>query len=151
MPMIKRQGQHLLEEVVEEKRKDKGKARKRLVMPYNHGHGHRFKKVVDDDQFQLTFSYPYKFSSLPHRVNAERKCKCNKAKHFVSCSSSVVYEVPLSCGKSYIGQTGSCINTRLMQHEYNISKKKQDESLLVKHVMSCSGCEALLQSTKVLI
>lgn len=33
------------------------------------------------------------------------------------CSVDVVYEIPLSCGRVYIGQTGRCTNDRIAEHE----------------------------------
>lgn len=32
---------------------------------------------------------------------------------FIECATSVVYCIPLTCGKNYIGQTGKCVNDSL--------------------------------------
>lgn len=40
---------------------------------------------------------------------------------FVECADGVVYEVPLSCGKQYIGQTGRCLNDWLRERRLNVS------------------------------
>jgi len=33
-----------------------------------------------------------------------------------------VYEIPCSCGKSYIGQTGRAIEIRIKEHEKDVDK-----------------------------
>ena len=38
----------------------------------------------------------------------------------MTCVSGVVYKIPLSCGKVYIGQTGRCLNDRLREHNYSL-------------------------------
>ncbi|KAG0426957.1 hypothetical protein HPB47_025983 [Ixodes persulcatus] len=37
-------------------------------------------------------------------------CDVNHRTHYVTCATGVVYQIPLSCGRVYIGQTGRCIN-----------------------------------------
>lgn len=73
--------------------------------------------------------------------------RCTK-KHrvtFLPCEMAVVYEIPFTCGKCYIGQTEKCINERLRQHQYNLicaqSSAACDElgGTLVKHCLYC-GC-----------
>lgn len=35
---------------------------------------------------------------------------------YVKCNEGAEYEIPLVCGKVYIGQTGRCTNDRLREH-----------------------------------
>lgn len=41
---------------------------------------------------------------------------------FVNCVEGIVYLVPLSCSKKYVGRTGRYLNERLKEHHYNIHK-----------------------------
>lgn len=90
------------------------------------------------------FSAPKRLSSLIKKVNSEnkesRKCPIKHAKQFVPCQEGVVYSLPLSCGKRYIGQTGRCLNERLKEHEYNVSCVAISGHV-AKHCRHCKGNE----------
>lgn len=64
-----------------------------------------------------------------------RECQVNHSTRFVHCKTRVVYEVPLTCGRSYIRQTGRCINTRLREHRNSLCVSSSRN--LVVH---CSRC-----------
>lgn len=81
------------------------------VVPYVHKVSHHMKKVATKHGIPVVFSAPRKLSALCPRISAAQKRACNKkhARPFVKCCTGVVYKIPLSCGKAYIGQTGRCI------------------------------------------
>jgi|SRR6266436_2590352 len=57
-----------------------------------------------------------------------------------------VYKLPLTCGNSYIGQTGKCINERLTEHlRANISKVDEYKTLST-HMEKCK-CKPNPKST----
>lgn len=69
---------------------------------------------------RVFFSAPNKLSKLCRKVNNNDRSlgRCN-VKHkclYTECSLSVAYNVPLSCGKSYVGQTGRSVNDHLREH-----------------------------------
>lgn len=76
-----------------------------------------------------------------------RGCQIKHVEKYRSCKESVVYKIPMSCGKVYIGQTLRCINTRLREH-----KKRQANtgSSMYEHQKVCKDCNPLLEKTEVL-
>ena len=54
----------------------------------------------------------------------------------MQCVTCVVYRVPVSCGRVYIGQTSCCLNVRLSEHCNKIGKLPPD-GFLAQH---CHGC-----------
>lgn len=125
--------------------------RKWAVIPYIHGVSHKLKKVAARVGVNVVFSAPNKLSGLCRRVNAEktstRLCSKKHGQRFDECSSGVVYDIPLSCGKSYTGQTGRCLNDRLREHACN--QKTGKGSNLALHCTKC-GCTPRLEQTRVL-
>ena len=54
-------------------------------------------------------------------VNNERnKCGTAHRTPYSRCEKEVIYSIPLSCGKCYIGQTGRCINDRTREHAASV-------------------------------
>lgn len=70
----------------------------------------------------------------------------NHRNKFVNCVEKVVYEIPLTCGKKYVGQTGRCLNERLREHNNNVHKSLQGH--LGLHCRNC-GCQPKFRETKV--
>ena len=58
-----------------------------------------------------------------------------------------MYNIPLSCGQSYVGQTGRCLNVRLLEHNQKV--KKGGDGFLAAHCAECK-CVPLFDSTTVL-
>ena len=48
----------------------------------------------------------------------------------------IVYKVPCTCGKFYIGQSGKTLDTRLSQHEYNVARDDSSSALNL-HTRQC--------------
>lgn len=42
------------------------------------------------------------------------------SKRYADCQVRVVYETPLSYGRSYVGQTGHCVNEKQRKHSSSI-------------------------------
>ena len=51
------------------------------------------------------------------------------------CNKNVVYKIPCSCGRSYIGQTSRPIKVRIKEHMKNIEKREVTRSNLCCHVL----------------
>ncbi|CAN7938449.1 unnamed protein product, partial [Ixodes hexagonus] len=66
---------------------------------------------------------------------------------FVSCTKGVVYQIPFSCGKIYIGQTGRWLNVRLREHRSSLAATAC--SHLALHCRDCF-CQPLLEKAVVL-
>lgn len=70
---------------------------------------------------------------------------------FVPCSVGVVYMIPFVCGHVYIGQTGRCLNIRLMEHRRSL--KGDDYSHVAQHCKKCKKCKdcyPVFKDTKVI-
>lgn len=81
--------------------------------------------------------------SHPWGQRSSRCCIKRKCKR-TTCTENVVYEIPLSCGKCYIGQTGRCINDRLREHSGNV--ENGSGGWLAHHCSTCDHkphCEPL--------
>lgn len=73
----------------------------------------------------VVFSAPNKLSKLSRNVNQSTRmpleCTKKPQNRFVDCTEKVVYSIPLSCGKQYVGQTGRCLDDRLRKHCYDVN------------------------------
>uniref|UniRef100_A0A131YHC2 GIY-YIG domain-containing protein n=1 Tax=Rhipicephalus appendiculatus TaxID=34631 RepID=A0A131YHC2_RHIAP len=73
-----------------------------------------------------------------------------------SCKGSekgVLYEIPFSCGKKYIGETGRTIDERFREHHYNVRQAWSDQSTsygrLANHTAD-HGCYPRFDKARVL-
>ncbi|KAH6925553.1 hypothetical protein HPB50_007105 [Hyalomma asiaticum] len=82
---------------------------KSVVIPYLHGVSHRIKIPAARTSVNVAYSASTKLGSLCRKVNSspasQQLCKKNHVACFVPCNVGVNYEVPTSCGSTYIGQT----------------------------------------------
>lgn len=131
----------------EQRRKEKMRVH---VIPYHHGLSHNLKKVAARYGLSVVFSAPCKLSKvcpmMKPRVNIN-KCKKEHSTRYTECASGVIYEIPLSCGRVYIGETGRCFNLRAREHFLSI--KNNTGGHLSVHCLKC-GCHPDLQRTRVL-
>ncbi|CAN7937951.1 unnamed protein product, partial [Ixodes hexagonus] len=127
-----------------------------VVVPYLHKISHNLKHVAQ------RYGVPVVFSAPPPQKKMARICsqvhlgletvsrhKCNKklVSPFVPCTSGVVYSIPLSCGRAYVGQTGRCINDRLREH--NLSLRSNVGGHLPLHCRNCA-CRPTLENTTII-
>lgn len=133
------------------RRQEKSPLSKTAVIPYLHRVSHCLKKVAQKAGIRVVFSAKNKFSGMCNKVNREdrgpRVCDKKHAKKFVECCHNAVYEIPLSCGRCYIGQTGRCVNDRLREHR-NLMRGSVG-SHLAAHSSVC-GCHAMFDQCKIL-
>ncbi|CAN7937445.1 unnamed protein product, partial [Ixodes hexagonus] len=115
-----------------------------VVIPYIHRVSHNLKKIAMRSNVKVVFSAPNKLMNLykltKPDVSAKRECKKRHRTKFVDCTGCVIYRIPLSCGKQYVGQTGRCLNDRLREHCDNV--QKHNGGFLDIHCRAC-GCAPL--------
>ena len=126
--------------------KEKTQETKRVAkIPYVHWLSHGMKRVASRYGVDVVFSAENKVGHICSAVSKKigkpqqcqkRGCAIKHVKQFVPCASGVVYKIPLSCGKAYIGQTGRCLNVRLREH--NSSLIGRPFTHLALH---CKGCD----------
>lgn len=140
----------------------KGKARGKVtttkvkkqatVIPYVHRISHGFKRAASKYGVDVVFSARNKLSGIcsavEKRVNKgdmqkERPCGIKHRIEFVPCTVGTVYQIPFTCGKVYIGQTGRCLNLRLREHRSSLTGTAS--SHLALHCRDCA-CTPLLLS-----
>lgn len=113
------------------------------VIPYLHDVSHRLKKIGNNANVRVVLSAPNKLYNLcKASYSGSEKPRCQK-KHkesFVKCENNIVYELLLSCGKKYIGQTGRCANDRLREHANNV--RTGGVGHLAFHCRKC-GCDPM--------
>lgn len=121
------------------------------VVPYIHRISHNFKRIASKYNVPVVFSAPDKLKKLCPKVNTPHKkpdkCSVRHSNQYVNCCSGVVYVIPFTCGKVYVGQSGRCINVRLREHA--LSLKSSPSGHLALHVRDC-GCAPLLSGTTIL-
>lgn len=121
-----------------------------LVIPYVHTVSHNLRKLGRKVGLDVLFSAPVRLSALCKKANSQSKqreaCSIKHRNPYVTCTECVVYSIPLTCDKVYVGQTGRCLNTRLTEHSYHCSKK--DAGHLAIHCRDC-GCAPMLGNTRV--
>lgn len=119
------------------------------VVPYVHRLSHNLKKVATRYGIPVVFSAPNKLAQLCPRITRDgpRGCQKQHTNPVRSCIEGVVYEIPLDCGRSYIGQTGRCINDRLREHANSIGKC--DNAHLPAHCKACH-CEPRFKQVSIL-
>lgn len=120
------------------------------VIPYWHKVSHNIKKIASRYDVNVVFSAPCKLSKICPMLTRQKKALCSKkhAVQYTECVTNVVYEIPLSCGKVYIGQTGRCFNDRAREH--NLSVRNNAGGHLADHCRRCADCKPLLAATKFL-
>lgn len=95
------------------------------AIPYIHKVSHNLKRIGQRADIRVALTAPNKLSKLCSRVNNRTYVgvQCNKThrSQFVNCVANVVYRIPLTCGKEYVGQTGHCLYERLREHQYNVT------------------------------
>jgi len=115
----------------------------RTSMPQVHGTVHRFDKAAKAHDVTVVGTHRNKLSGLPRIVrkmvednnDSEKACR-HESTVFPCETKGCVYEISLTCGSIYIGETGKCPNVRLDEH---LSGKAKYSSM-VEHRKSC-GCE----------
>lgn len=125
-----------------------------IVLPYIHTVSHKLKKIANAQNVELVFSAPEKLIGMCRRVNGckgrsqSNNCGINHVRKFVECNKEVVYDIPLTCGRRYVGQTERCLNTRLREHRNNCQLITHPGNLAT-HVSQCK-CEPLFEKTTIL-
>lgn len=109
------------------------------VIPYLHRISHNLKKIGHRAGVSVAFSAPNKLSQFCARNSPVRKppneCKINHRNQCVQCAKSAVYDVPLTCGLSNVGQSGRCLKVPLLEH--NQKAKKGSDGFLATHGAEC--------------
>lgn len=97
----------------------------------------------------LIFSATNKLSRLCSMVSnrLDNGSTINHRVGFMPCRTNVVYCVPLSCRRVYVGQTGRCVNIRLREHQSSLQGRP-----LTHLTMQCAECrcEAKFAATEIL-
>ncbi|CAN7988052.1 unnamed protein product [Ixodes hexagonus] len=73
-------------------------------------------------------------------------CVDSHRTRYVACATGVVYLIPLSCGRVYVGQTGRCVNVRAREH--SLSLRSSPSGHLAVH---CDRCMCPLVFTEIKI
>jgi len=124
-----------------------------VVIDYYHGISNRLKVLGYDFDVKVVFRFPHKLGNLPKGLlDVAVSCPRAQSTHtaYVQCQKGVVYALPLSCGKLYVGQSGRCINMRVTEHIRGLSKGTSEGKNLNKHVEEC-GCHPEPEKTSIML
>ncbi|XP_077507786.1 uncharacterized protein LOC144118877 [Amblyomma americanum] len=87
----------------------------------------------------------------PTPLEAQRRedntCNMNHETIFVECVKGVVYRIPLTCGRHYVGETSECLNERLKWQRWLLGTELGN---LAKHCSRCTDSQPLFHLTAVL-
>lgn len=122
-----------------------------VVIPYMHNVTHNLKKVAQRYNVPVAFSAPNKMARLCRQINSPQPssdpCTTKHRNKYVECATGVVYEIPMTCGMTYVGQTGRCVNDRTREHA--ASTRTTPSGHLAIHCNRCS-CTPAFNDTKIL-
>ncbi len=122
----------------------RGEVKCNIGVPQVHGITHRLGKAAMVNGVRVVGTYKQKLSTLPAIIDRMRLCSnridltCSE-KHnskVFECKKDNVYEINLSCGMSYIGETSKCPNSRLDEH----LSMKAKYATFTEHKLEC-GCK----------
>lgn len=120
-----------------------------VCVPYYHGISHNLKSVAKRFGVNLVFKAQHKLESLTPFSGGRQGCLKKHQNPDLTCQVGVVYDIPLRCGLSYVGQTGRCLNDRLLEHKRAVKDNAQN-SEIAKHVVDCNHCQPEWGDTQVL-
>jgi len=95
----------------------------KVFLPYIHGVTYKIAKILRKKNIITHFSAP---GTIRQGL---RSVKDDIDKHQLKG----VYKIDCSCGKSYIGETGHSLQTRLKEHGADIRNERSRTSALVEH------------------
>ena len=95
-----------------------------VFLPYVAGVSERIRKVCQDFNIRAVFKSGPTLRSLLTKVKDPLP---------IDKQSNVVYEVPCTCGKVYIGETKRRLGTRLKEHKDACVKCHTDKSAIAEH------------------
>ena len=101
-----------------------------VSLPWVPGLSPKLRKVFKQAGFKAVFKSGNNLKNILTRKN---KSKLPPNSH------SGVYKLDCSCKKSYIGETGCKISTRVQQHQKSIEDGKWERTGLSEHAKSCHG------------
>lgn len=111
----------------------------------------KLKRVGTQYEVLLVFSPPSKLGSLctgtDPNVGDQGRCVIKYETCFTTCKTKVIYQIPFSCGKVYISQTGRCVNQRLREHAHSVCTSLSGN--LAVHCNRC-GCNRSPSDTRIL-
>src|SRR5690606_38646903 len=113
-----------------------------------HGTSHSIKKAAMAVGTEVLFTAEAKLGRFFNRREGEKEAICTHKSSFVPCHVGVVYSAPFSCGNSYVGQTGKCVNKRLMQHKLNASSPRGKQGHVPDHILNC-GCKEEFRKSEI--
>jgi hypothetical protein len=119
------------------------------LAPQIHKLTHQMKKVGKEYNMQIVSTYKNKLQTLPGRIDRmrdreEETCKPHDEKPF-PCNINSIYEIGLTCGASYVGETGRCPNVRFAEH----IEGKGSTTTVNKHMKKCK-CTVSEEDTKLI-
>ena len=107
--------------------KERDRDEKFLTIPYVSGVSENIRRICRGYGIKVAFR-----SSNTLRQHLTRV----KGRLPLSKQSRIVYSVPCSCGKSYIGETIRRLDTRLEEHREACKRGETDKSAVAEHVWS---------------
>ncbi|CAN7983728.1 unnamed protein product [Ixodes hexagonus] len=120
-----------------------------VCVPFFHGFSHNLMSIARRFNVKVLFTTDFKLSKLTPFVGGQHGCQKKHRDASVDCRESVVYDIPMSCGFSYVGQTKRCVNDRLNEHKRAV-KNNAANSEIAKHIQECNNCVAEWDGTLVL-
>lgn len=91
-----------------------------VVISYIHDVTRNLWKVGQRNNVPVVFSAPNKMTRLCRQINfpqpSSDRCSTKHRNKYVKFATGVVYDIPTTCGMTYGGETGRCLNDRTCEH-----------------------------------
>ncbi|XP_050528175.1 uncharacterized protein LOC126898277 [Daktulosphaira vitifoliae] len=110
-----------------------------LILPYIQGITDRISRIAQKFKLRTVFKPNTVAGSLLR----------NPKDKLPEMQTPGVYEIPCSCGKSYIGQTGRAIATRIKEHEKDVEYQRTEKSAVAEHAKN-KGHDIQFDKVKIL-
>ncbi|XP_050544291.1 uncharacterized protein LOC126907220 [Daktulosphaira vitifoliae] len=110
-----------------------------LILPYIQGITDRISRIAQKFKLRTVFKPNTVAGSLLR----------NPIDKLPEMQTPGVYEIPCSCGKSYIGQTGRAIATRIKEHEKDVEYQRTEKSAVAEHAKN-KGHDIQFDKVKIL-
>ncbi|CAN8002292.1 unnamed protein product, partial [Ixodes hexagonus] len=120
-----------------------------FTVPFYHAISHNLKVQAARFGDRVVFKNDFRLSRLTPFTRGRKGYGKNHRNPAIECQEGVVYNIPLACGFSYIGQTGRCVNERLMEHKRCVLLHSPN-SEIVKYLELCNNCQPDWTATTVI-
>lgn len=124
---------NLEKDVLERKKPDNS-----VCLPFYHTFSHNLKALAARHEMSVMFKNDFKLSRLTLFSGGQRGRPKKHREAATGCEEAAVYDMLMVCGFKYVGQSGRCLNDRILEHR-KVVASNSPSSEIVKHHDECTN------------